>query len=193
MNKIPRYHFLNEVKSMISENPKCMEIGVDTGNFSEVIFREFNPSRLVLIDPFTEGVDPITKNDRYPNKEGGFYTQRTVYSNEAGLNSVKSKLSGAIESGIVEIERGFSTEVLHKFEDDEFDFIYVDACHIYEAVLWDLENYINKLKPGGMMAGHDYGATEYGVTEAVHDFCKKYNYEIIMLSTEGDFALSLKK
>lgn len=50
----------------------------------------------------------------------------------------------------------FSENIFHKFEDESFDFIYVDGNHSYEAVKRDLENYLPKIKNGGFIGGHDY-------------------------------------
>ena len=38
-----------------------------------------------------------------------------------------------------------------------FDWIYIDGNHTYEYVKQDLEGYRPKVKPGGYMAGDDYG------------------------------------
>ena len=40
------------------------------------------------------------------------------------------------------------------------DFIYIDARHDYCGVTEDLEHYWSLLKPGGIMAGHDYKSND---------------------------------
>jgi len=52
--------------------------------------------------------------------------------------------------------RNFTTSCATTFEDDYFDFIYVDARHDFKGVWEDLVAYWPKLRPGGIMAGHDY-------------------------------------
>jgi len=53
-----------------------------------------------------------------------------------------------------------------------------------------------KVKDGGIIAGHDYCkgnvkiALEYGVVQAVNEFCLKFNWEFIYLTHETDRALS---
>eukprot|EP00921_Rhytidocystis_pertsovi_P001788 GHVQ01003078.1.p1 GENE.GHVQ01003078.1~~GHVQ01003078.1.p1 ORF type:complete len:572 (-),score=98.45 GHVQ01003078.1:73-1788(-) len=50
-----------------------------------------------------------------------------------------------------------STNNCHKlFPADYFDFVYVDARHDRTSVTQDLHNWWPKLRPGGIMAGHDY-------------------------------------
>jgi len=44
------------------------------------------------------------------------------------------------------------------FEDEHFDFIYIDAGHDFASVYEDLTLWWPKLKPGGVFAGHDYVA-----------------------------------
>lgn len=52
------------------------------------------------------------------------------------------------------------------------------------------------MKKGGIIAGHDFIVGEidvpwkYGVIEAVYEFCKKYNWEIIYLTMERGISPS---
>jgi hypothetical protein len=187
-----REEYLQEVKKLINPNPICVEIGVFNGDFSTEIYDKLNPSKLYLIDPFNTMTDPITKLDYYPGMNHG-----TVYSNESCLNTVREKLKEPISENKVIIDRNLSTDALINYEDDFFDFIYIDACHLYESVLWDMENYFPKLKNGGLMGGHDYfNCPSFGVIKAVDHFCEKYGYEIIVLvgeSQSGDWLLTPKK
>lgn len=48
-----------------------------------------------------------------------------------------------------------------------FDFIYVDGCHSFEAVLDDLAQSSWLLSPGGVILVDDYGRDDYGVKRAV--------------------------
>ena len=52
--------------------------------------------------------------------------------------------------------RGFSTEVSGQFADSSIDLVYVDAAHDYRSVRADILAYWPKLKPNGIMAGHDF-------------------------------------
>lgn len=73
-------------------------------------------------------------------------------------------------------------------------YIYIDADHTYDAVLRDLRGYMDKLIPGGILAGHDYvdrsaGGVRYGVIEAVRDFMNENMLEDIHI-TPGDVHAS---
>lgn len=50
---------------------------------------------------------------------------------------------------------------------EPIDYLYVDADHSYEAVLSDLEAWFPHVRPGGVIAGDDYGNTSFpGVQRA---------------------------
>lgn len=38
---------------------------------------------------------------------------------------------------------------------EEFDFVFIDACHTYDAVKQDIKWWVNLVRPGGMLIGHD--------------------------------------
>ena len=69
------------------------------------------------------------------------------------------------------------------------DFVYIDAGHDYSSVSKDLRVAGKKVKPGGIIAGHDYirwGRFGYkcGVVEAVNEFCICREYELIYITVE---------
>ena len=69
----------------------------------------------------------------------------------------------------------------------EFDFIFVDGDHSYEATLADCEAYYPLLKKGGFFCGHDYSNLET-VKRAVTDFRNKNNITApVNLSTNSTF------
>ena len=73
---------------------------------------------------------------------------------------------------VVESLRMDSLEASKRFADESLDFIFIDANHVYDAVLLDIALWFPKLKKGGHIAGHDYYNDE-GVRRAVRDFFKK--------------------
>jgi len=65
------------------------------------------------------------------------------------------------------------------FEDSSLDFVYIDADHSYAAVKSDLEAWYPKLKPNGILSGHDYGsAFKDDVIKAVDEFLKLHNLQL---------------
>jgi len=49
-----------------------------------------------------------------------------------------------------------SVQAAKRYEDHSLDFVYLDASHDYESVRADIEAWTPKVKPGGVIAGHDY-------------------------------------
>lgn len=185
-----RIEFLNEIKSSLPENSVCCEIGVYRGEFSKSIYDILKPEKLFLIDPFNKMVDPISQEEYYPN----WIEHRTVYSDDDCLNSVHHIMNEGISENKVFIDRNLSSDALNNYEDNYFDFIYIDACHLYESAYWDICNFFTKLKIGGIMSGHDYvDNPAFGVKKAVDEFCEKNNYKIELIATDsGDWAINRK-
>ncbi len=53
------------------------------------------------------------------------------------------------------------------FADASIDYLFIDAGHMYEEVKADLKAWVRKVKPGGIVAGHDFNQTP--VAEAVQE------------------------
>jgi hypothetical protein len=54
-----------------------------------------------------------------------------------------------------------------QIKDGSLDFLYIDACHKYQAVKSDIELWLPKIKDGGKIGGHDYISSTNGVIRAV--------------------------
>lgn len=70
-------------------------------------------------------------------------------------------------SHIVKPIRMSSLEACKQFKDESLDFVFIDASHEYEDVKKDIDNWLKKVKPGGILAGHDYNWPD--VTRAVNE------------------------
>jgi hypothetical protein len=175
------------------------EIGVDKGDYSELILQITNPQKLHLIDTWCidassseedqEGIwkpcpscQKIFKASNNKHKIENHYCSR--------LNPLLKKFESYISSNLVEINQGISTEIVNSFDDNYFDWIYIDTSHTYENTKKELEMYSKKVKEFGIIAGHDFSIGDwnnfvrYGVIEAVIEFCVKNEWEIMFLSME---------
>jgi hypothetical protein len=104
--------------------------------------------------------------------------------------SVVRRFKDEILNKKVFVVTNYSYNVVGDFPDGKAGLIYIDADHRYESVKRDLNDWLPKLKQGGIMCGHDYGVEIFGVTQAVDEFCKEHGWEIILLNENGgDFAL----
>ena len=62
-----------------------------------------------------------------------------------------------------------SHNAANQFTNNSIDYIMLDAGHSYESLMEDLKVWYNKIKPGGIISGDDYGVFS-GVTEAANEF-----------------------
>lgn len=76
----------------------------------------------------------------------------------------------------VETYQQYSYKIAREFPDGYFDYVYVDGNHTYEYVLQDLIDFSAKLKPDGVLMGHDFcedahaAQYRYGIIDAVRRF-----------------------
>lgn len=59
------------------------------------------------------------------------------------------------------------------YEDRSIDFLMIDGDHSYEGVKKDLQNYLPKMRPGGLIAGDDAFVSE--IVQAVKDVAGHLN------------------
>ena len=65
------------------------------------------------------------------------------------------------------IHRRDSVQAAENFDDSSLDFVFVDAEHSYDSAAADINAWWPKLKPGGILFGHDYGHPRFpGVKRA---------------------------
>lgn len=79
--------------------------------------------------------------------------------------------------------------------DESLDFAFIDADHTYEGVSRDISAWWPKVRPGGILAGHDYGGRKnregiWGVNRAVNEFAAKVD---VPLQRAPRFVWHLKK
>jgi len=157
------------------------EVGVQRGRFAKVIWRYARPRRLHLIDCWEQQDD-----ERYQADAANVNGHRQ----EDNYRRTKQRLARAIAKNRVVLHRGYSVPTLQTFPNEYFDWIYIDANHTYEAVKADLEACRRKVKEAGVIGGHDYidsafwKERNYGVVEAVDEFCQNHGWEIVYLTAE---------
>ena len=67
----------------------------------------------------------------------------------------------------IKLYKDFSYNVSDKFDNDSFDFVYIDGNHDYEAVMNDIKKYKPKLRKNSLIGGHDIDYD--GVKNAVNE------------------------
>lgn len=167
----------------LPKQAEIAEIGVNLGEFSRLILDQCAPSTLHLIDPW----ELSTADDDYAQAEG---KAPETDQAEARYETVLAMFAKEREQDQVRIHRAYSDKAADDFADESLDWIYIDGNHTYEYVRQDLETYLPKLKPDGLILGHDYARNSlarkygFGVVEAVNEFCQTHPVEFLFLTFE---------
>ena len=138
-----------------------VEVGVAEGYFSEIICQA-NPQMAVY------GGDAWEPYDGYPD-----------YQTQAILQSMHKKaLDCLAKYPNYKIIKTWSIDAAKQFEDASLDFVYIDANHSKPYITQDIEEWSKKVRPGGIISGHDYvhwRKQDYKVIEAVREYIQKNN------------------
>lgn len=155
---------------------KGVELGVDRGEYSEVLCRANPKLHLYSIDPWSEGAYE-------PGKAG--VNERQPYFDTCYEETVK-RLS-PYNSTII---RKTSLDALNDFEDGSLDFVYIDANHDFPNFIFDLHHWLKKVKIGGIMSGHDYQIMSYRKFNHVKRALDAYarSYRMIPLFIVGAYT-----
>ncbi len=63
-----------------------------------------------------------------------------------------------------------STAAAERYADGSLDMVYIDGWHGYDAVVSDIQAWRSKVRPGGVLAGHDHDPEQWpDVVRAVQD------------------------
>lgn len=164
---------------MLPEGAIMAEVGVWRGYFSIEILNSTKVSKLYLVDAWKRQI-------------WSKFEQQSDEQHQKDLAECKRHVRGHGARAV--IVRGTSVEVAR---DDKtippLDGVFIDACHEYDFVMEDLTWWATRLKPTGVLMGHDYTDNAdakkwgFGVIQAVNDFCENNGWEITHLTNE-DFA-----
>lgn len=148
-------------ETIIAKNGIGAELGVHKGALSGWTLRHNRPEELHLIDPWWNQPSDNwawSKGDQSPASSGA---------------AIIHAFSDEIEEGVVRIHAGYDTDVLCRFPDNYFDWVYLDTTHKYEDTREEMELLLNKVKEGGVIAGDDWYENEshihHGVCKAVRE------------------------
>lgn len=156
-----------------------VEVGVRNGDFSKHILDYWHGSKMHMVDPWEHQDEAIYKD--ISNRDQGH--QDMIYNNLVAYMKQK-------HPNRHQIHRGYSVQKAKLFPDHSLDFVYLDARHDYDGVKEDLEAWWDKLRVGGVMAGHDFvpdgliPAGLFGVQKAVWEFTMRKNRILQSISTK---------
>jgi SAM-dependent methyltransferase len=171
-----------QLLAMLPQEGVCAEVGTWRGDFAAVILRSRRPRELYLIDPWEYRTEAEYEHASYGgHSEDGQQTMDAMHA------SVVDRFRAEIDDGRVLLRRARSGDAAASFPDESLDWVYIDADHAYEGVKRDLDAYFRVVKPGGFIAGDDYGHVDRwfgdGVTRAVDEFAARCS-ELTVIGTQ---------
>jgi len=155
------------------DGAKFIELGVMQGKsacyLGECIKESGKKIKVELIDVWSHEQDTTQEctYTEYKDTQIPFYPIIETNAIVKPFNALKK--AGVIEYFNFIQASSFKAHLL--YDNNSFDFIFIDGDHQYNSVKQDLNNFYPKLKAGGMFAGHDYNKDlNPGVVRAVDEF-----------------------
>ncbi|OGK52594.1 hypothetical protein A2966_03575 [Candidatus Roizmanbacteria bacterium RIFCSPLOWO2_01_FULL_41_22] len=133
------------------------EVGVHRGGYSELLCKN-NPGVKLY------GIDPYKAYDQYNNQQqvDEYYEEAKTRLAPYDYHFVEKSSEGGVKG----------------FEDESLDFVYIDGNHEFSHVTADITLWSEKVKPGGIISGHDFikfGNRHHQVVKAVVSYVQAYN------------------
>lgn len=71
-----------------------------------------------------------------------------------------------------------SEEASGVIKDNELDFVFIDAEHVYHGIYADIRFWFPKVRLGGLMSGHDYSRFKWDVKRAVDEYVEEHGFKL---------------
>jgi predicted O-methyltransferase YrrM len=148
------------------------EIGVERGIFSATLCKANPNLHLSCIDAWRA------------------YRDYKDHTNQSKLDRFHAETVTRLAPYDCEIIRDWSLEAVKKFEDGSLDWVYVDGNHNFQNVTNDIIEWSKKVRPGGIIAGHDY--VQHGpkigchVKQVVDCYTYCYGIKPLFIITHGE-------
>jgi hypothetical protein len=154
-----------------------VEVGVKAGEYSEVLCKA-NPNLHLY------SVDPWLVREEYHDGRG-----------QALFDSYEAKARRLLKPYNCTILKELSCNAVKQFGRRSLDFVYIDGHHNLFNVIHDLHHWSMVVRPGGIIAGHDYARYKnqaMHVPQGVHAYVDSYQINPWFLlgvkaKTEGVF------
>lgn len=140
---------------------KGAEVGVFTGYFSEVMFKNIPELKLICVDIWGTG--------KYKRAEEECLARLAPYN--------------------ARIIKKHSVEAAKEVPDESLDFVYIDAAHDYENVKLDINAWAPKVRVGGIIAGddfYDFPSGKGGVMRAATEYTSHHHYDLKITNWDID-------
>ncbi len=137
-----------------------VEVGTEQGVYAEILCKA-NPNLHLYC------VDPWKVYDRGRGYRRG--------ANQQQFDAFYKETTERLKPYKTTFIKKMSMEAVAKFKDGSLDFVYIDANHRLEYVIRDITEWAKKVRPGGVIAGHDYKRYKYQYYSHVVEALVAYN------------------
>lgn len=144
---------LRDLIALLPERTVMVEVGSFAGESAEEFLKHDKIVHFHAVDPWAGGYDETDPASSHP-----------MQAMEAEFDERMKPFAGRFTK-----HRLTSAGAIHLFPDHSLDFVYIDALHTYEGAKIDINMWRHKIKPGGILGGHDYEPTFPGVIQAVDE------------------------
>lgn len=176
------WHFeavVAEMAPLLDSKPCVMaEIGVYLAHFSWSMLNRFPLLKTILVDPYPMDTSVWPKS--LARSKLDFDPKNMTLIKEAAIERMREFADDGRAAWKFEESHVAATSVL----DRTLDFAFIDASHAYDDCKRDLVSWWPKIRPGGVLSGHDYvlhrsSRHRWGVTRAVHEFAEETGSPLI--------------
>lgn len=167
--KAQRYDWLQtQIQNLKYKNGA--EIGVKSGGTTIRLLRRIPELRMVAVDLW----EPQEHDQQGPDPNNPKSYAGHGWDHDRSEKRFRTRGKQFVKEGRLQIIKGNSRsqEVLDQVPDGSLDFVFIDADHTKDGCLQDIRNWRPKVRPGGMISGHDVNWP--GVAEAVRTEVPQY-------------------
>lgn len=144
-----------------------VEVGTERGLYAEVLCRENPGVTLYCVDAWKA------------------YRGYRDHVDQRKLDRFFDETTARLRPYHAELVRMFSVEAAATFTNASQDFVYLDGNHRLEQVVADLAAWAPKVRPGGIIAGHDYLKAKLPslmhVPQAIHAWVDAYQIRPLLV------------
>jgi len=141
------------------------EIGVASGRMSVVFCENIPGLKLLCVDPWIKQAD----DPRHRKNHNKHYVSATRALKDYDATMIRARSMDAVRDVPL----------------DSLDFVYIDSNHMFDAAMVDIIEWSRRVKPGGIVSGHDYYDFEnFGVIKAVDTYTEVHEIKQWFLTDE---------
>lgn len=147
-----------------------VEVGVERGFYSEALCQAVPGLQLTCVDAWK------------------VYADYKDHAHQEKLDRYCQQARARLKPYGCKVVRKWSLEAVKGFANGSLDFVYLDANHNFRFIVDDLAEWSKKVRPGGIVAGHDYirysNGVDCHVRQAVDAWCYTFGIRPQFVVTE---------